>query len=76
MNKYGPRYFKPEEIEFKGHWADGFEYSVPGSKDNVYEIKFTQKGLTCDCSGFTFRGKCKHTLAIAEKFYKEEENDT
>tara|TARA_R110000868_G_C10486718_1_gene729816 strand:+ start:157 stop:375 length:219 start_codon:yes stop_codon:yes gene_type:complete len=66
--KYGPRYLAPEEITFKNHWALDTEYTVAGSRDNVYTVKFTNKGFTCDCVGMTMHGKCKHTANIAEQW--------
>lgn len=70
-HNYGPRYYTPPEINFKGHWADGFEWTVRGSNSNVYAVKFTEKGFTCDCPGAAFRGKCKHTVVIAGGFLNE-----
>ena len=70
---YGPRFYRPDEIEFKNHWAAGFDYVVPGSKDNIYTVKFTEKGITCDCIGMSMRGKCKHTAAVADRFCNEPE---
>lgn len=65
---FGPRYLVPAEIGFKGHWASGTEYTVAGSRDNIYTVKITDKGFTCDCIGMTMHGKCKHTATIAEKW--------
>jgi len=65
---FGPRFYVPQDIEFKGHWAAGFKWNVNGSKDNVYIVEFTEKGITCDCIGMQMHGKCKHTRAIAENF--------
>ena len=31
---------------------------VPGSKGNMYRIETADK--TCTCTGYTFRGSCKH----------------
>lgn len=66
--KFGPRYFAPDEIEFKNHWAIGTKWEVKGSKDSMYTVTFTAKGFTCDCTGMTFKGKCKHTQKISDGF--------
>jgi|TARA_R110000851_G_scaffold69633_1_gene155935 uncharacterized Zn finger protein len=70
----GPRYFKPDEITFADHWAIDTEWEVAGSKDNVYTVKFTPKGFTCDCTGMSFRGKCKHTVSISNGFTQHDED--
>lgn len=37
------------------------------SKDKEYMVEFNGKKLTCNCTGFTYRAKCKHIVAVAEK---------
>jgi len=69
--KFGPRYYTPEEINFNDHWAVGTQWVVPGSKDNVYTVEFTNRGFTCDCVGMQMHGRCKHTRSIGEGFIKE-----
>jgi len=67
MAKHTTKYFKPNDLfDFKTHWAVGLEYPVQGSKGNTYTVAITNKGFTCDCTGMTFRGKCKHTEGIAQ----------
>ena len=69
MSKFATKYFKPTDLfDFKDHWAVGLEYPIKGSKDNTYIVAITDKGFTCDCPGFTFRGKCKHTEAVAQRW--------
>ena len=34
------------------------------SKDNVYDVTLHDRGFTCDCPGFSFRGRCKHSQQI------------
>lgn len=68
-SKYGPRYFKPDDVfDFKTHWAVGLEYPIEGSKGNTYTVEITPKGFTCDCTGMTFHGKCKHTQSVAQRW--------
>lgn len=71
---FGPRYYAPEEIQFKKHWAAGVQYEIAGSGDNQYTVEFTERGFTCDCIGMKMHGKCKHTRMIAEKWLTSAEN--
>lgn len=68
MRSFSPRYFKPDDINFSGHWAENTVWPVAGSKDNVYTVEMTARGFTCDCIGMKMHGKCKHTRLIAERF--------
>jgi hypothetical protein len=52
MAKYGPRIFPSDLINTKGHWAVDTKWNVSGSKDNIYTIKMSDKGFTCDCPAF------------------------
>lgn len=36
------------------------------TKEYIVELKDNKK-YSCTCTGFTFRGKCKHITAVAEK---------
>ena len=40
-------------------------WEVQGSSGNRYLIERVAGQLTCTCSGFQFRGKCKHTQVAA-----------
>jgi hypothetical protein len=69
MSRYKERYYAPEGWDFKNNFLVGTEWSVAGSKaGSSYVVALTPKGFKCDCTGFTFHGKCKHTTQIAERF--------
>ena len=58
------RYYKPKEIVTKKHFLVGTVWPIEGSKNNTYSIEMHDKGFTCDCLGFTYNGKCKHTSQV------------
>jgi hypothetical protein len=58
-NTFG--YKIPAEEVINPRWA------VEGSKGNKYFVEQTNNGLTCTCSGFKFRGDCKHVGTIKDK---------
>jgi hypothetical protein len=67
--KYAKRYLKPEGWQFKNNFLAGTEWSVAGSKKNsFYTVVLTEQGFSCDCYGFQFHAKCKHSLQVVEGF--------
>ena len=58
------RYYKPKEINTKKHFLVGTVWPIEGSKNNTYSIEMHEKGFTCNCLGFTYNGKCKHTSQV------------
>lgn len=37
------------------------------SKEKEYIVSIREDNYSCTCTGFTFRGQCKHINAVAEK---------
>lgn len=69
MSRYKERYYAPSDWNFKDNLLVGTEWSVAGSKaGSSYVVALTPKGFKCDCTGFTFHGKCKHTIQVVERF--------
>ena len=65
------RYYKPKEIITKKHFLVDTIWPVKGSKGNEYSVKMHEKGFTCECLGFTYNGKCKHTIQVTSHLTNE-----
>jgi hypothetical protein len=65
--KFTQKYMKPD-FEFNRDLFLGLVWPHANSKGTgEYAITLESKGFTCDCPGFGFRGKCKHTQAINDR---------
>ena len=54
--------FKPrDQVEVE---TTGETYQVPGSKGAIYTVTNDRGAWTCTCSGFKFRGQCRHVESI------------
>jgi len=51
---------------------DNYNYIVQGSREVNYQVKFTDKCVSCTCPDFIRRNKlCKHIIFIIYKVYKQ-----
>ena len=67
MPKFKQSYFKPT-FDYDKSIFEGLVWKEPNSKGTgTYDITLEPKGFTCDCPGFSFRGKCKHTQQIHDR---------
>lgn len=67
MPKFVQKYMKPD-FEFNRDLFLGLVWTRTNSKGTgEYNIALETKGFTCDCPGFTFRGKCKHTQSVNDQ---------
>ena len=52
------------KTELKEPEPEGRFWIVKGSKGDEYKVTELNGNLSCTCSGFRFRGKCKHADSI------------
>lgn len=63
--------------EVKNQWNFAAEvdaariWSVKGSKGDKYTVSEQDGVLSCSCSGFRFRGDCRHVKEIAQQIGKQ-----
>ena len=55
------RKFIVNPVQFK----TGLKEDVKGSKGDEYKVTDVNGNRSCTCSGFRFRGDCKHTKGLA-----------
>ena len=60
--------YAPPDWDFQNNWLVGTRWQVQGSNQNTYSVSMTNRGFVCDCTGFVFRGNCKHTKKVAQAF--------
>jgi hypothetical protein len=51
--------------ELKEPEPEGRTWTVKGSKGDEYKITELNGNYSCSCSGFRFRGKCKHAESVS-----------
>lgn len=53
------------ETKLKEPEPEGRVWIVKGSKGDEYKITDVNGNLSCTCSGFKFRGDCRHVKSVA-----------
>ena len=53
------------KTKLKEEEPEGRTWVVKGSKGDEYKITELNGNLSCTCSGFRFRGDCKHVKSVA-----------
>ena len=54
------------KVNVKAEEPEGRVWVVNGSKGNQYRVTETNGNYSCTCSGFKFRGNCRHVKNICE----------
>lgn len=72
---FSSRYRKFREVENRWNYTEqkpeNPQWHITGSRGDTYTVEQTDQGLTCSCSGFRFRGKCRHVTEIADLQHQE-----
>ena len=62
------RKFVLNPVQFKTQLAEpdpeGRVWTVTGSKGDTYQVNEVRGDWSCSCSGFKFRGECKHVKEL------------
>ena len=62
------RKFKVNDVQYKTKLREeepeGRVWEVKGSKGDVYKVSELNGNWSCTCSGFKFRGDCKHVKSV------------
>jgi hypothetical protein len=53
------------KTKLKEDEPEGRSWTVKGSKGDEYRITELNGNLSCTCSGFRFRSKCRHTESVS-----------
>jgi hypothetical protein len=53
------------QTELTEQEPEGLVIEVRGSKGDVYQVTDVNGNYSCTCSGFRFRGECKHIKELA-----------
>jgi hypothetical protein len=71
INLYGVSPFKTPlklpGVSFDNHHLIGFSWPYTNSQGKTYHTTMTDRGWVCNCTGFTFHGKCKHIRGVHER---------
>ena len=61
-------YLKPTSFTPKGSIFEGVVWKIANSKGtDTYDVVCEPQGFTCECSGFVFRGRCKHSQQVLKQ---------
>jgi hypothetical protein len=58
---------KLDGVNFNGHHLIGFSWPYINSQGKTHNTTMTPRGWVCTCTGFSFRGKCKHIQMVHER---------